>query len=59
MDTKSYRVTVGSPNIVLDKSALLKRAKKVGMTENQIEELSLTELERLVTLKELQSEGLI
>lgn len=53
MNTKSYRVKVGSPNIVIDKGALEKRARAIGVTENQIEELSLAELDRLVTMKEL------
>lgn len=53
MNTKSYRVKVGSPNIVIDKGTLEKRARAIGVTENQIEELSLAELDRLVTMKEL------
>lgn len=52
MDTKSYQVKVGLPNIVIDPYTLKKRARDIGVTENQIEELSLTELDRLVLAKE-------
>lgn len=54
MNTKSYRVSVGSANIILNRRELELRAHKIGMSENLIEELSDTELNHQVTLRELQ-----
>lgn len=54
MDTKNYRVSVGSPNIMLNRRELELRAQKLGMSESLIEELNDTELNHQVTLRELQ-----
>ena len=45
---------VGTPNIKLNRDELIVRAKVVGFTENQLEELTTEELNHLVTLKELK-----
>ena len=53
MNTKNYRVSVGSPNIILNRRELELRAQKLGMPESLIEELNDTELNHQVTLREL------
>lgn len=54
METKTYRVKVGNPNIILNRRELELRARKINMSETLIEELSDTELSHQVTLRELQ-----
>lgn len=53
MNTKDYRVSVGSPNTILNRRELELRAEKLGMSESLIEELNDTELNHQVTLREL------
>lgn len=53
MDTKDFKVTVGNPNIVIDRESLEERARKVGVTENNIELRSDSELNSLVIHLEL------
>jgi len=55
MNTKNYRVSVGSPNIILNRRELELRAQEIGMPEGLIEELNDTELNHQVTLRELHS----
>ncbi|CAH9014295.1 hypothetical protein VP424E501_P0188 [Vibrio phage 424E50-1] len=56
MDTKRYRVIVGDNWKRVDslRSDLIKRAIAVGMIESSIEELTTSELEKLVMFKELK-----
>lgn len=56
MDTKEFKVTVGSnwERVHSLREELVKRALKVGMIESSIEELTDSELERLVISKELK-----
>ncbi len=54
MDTKSYRVSVGNPNIVINRKDYEEKALLLGLSESTMEELSDSELQRWVTLKELK-----
>ncbi len=56
MNTKEYRVVVGSnwERVTSLRQDLIKRAIALGMIESSIEELTNTELEKLVTFKELK-----
>lgn len=56
MDTKTYQTLVGTPNIVLNRKELEKRALLTNMPELLIEELSDTELEKQVNFRELKGE---
>ena len=56
MDTKTYQTSAGTPNIVLNREDLEKRALLVGMSELLVEELSDTELEKQVIFRELKGE---
>lgn len=48
------QITAGTSNVDINRPALEERAKLVGVTQNQLEELSDQELDRLVTLLELK-----
>ncbi len=56
MNTKEYQVVVGSnwERVTSLRQDLIKRAIALGMIESSIEELTNTELEKLVTFKELK-----
>lgn len=47
-------VTVGTPNIKLNRENLIERGRNINLTEHQLEELTNEELSRLITLKELK-----
>ncbi len=56
MNTKEYQVIVGSnwERVTSLRQDLIKRAIALGMIESSIEELTNTELEKLVTFRELK-----
>ncbi len=56
MNTKGFKVVVGSnwERVTSLRQDLIKRAIALGMIESSIEELTNTELEKLVTFKELK-----
>ncbi len=54
MDTKTYRVKVGTPNLKINRELLEKRALGLGLLPSSIEELTDQELDRLVMLQELK-----
>jgi hypothetical protein len=56
MNTHDFKTTAGTPNIVLNRKELEKRALLANMPELLVEELSDTELEKQVNFRELKGE---
>ena len=50
MNTSDYKVTVGNPNVVIDRKSLLEEAKSLGIKELDLQLLKDSELERFVRL---------